>query len=359
MNSGLNLVTGATGFLGSHLVERLVREGQSVRVLVRPCSDTSFLDRLDVEKIVGDLTDASSAERACRGVEVVYHAAAKVTDWGPWQDFHRHIVEATDHLAHAACEASVRRFVHVSSVSAYADSGGANQTLDEAAPLGDDARRSDHYGRAKALAENHLWQLQEREGLPLTVLRPAWMYGPRDRVALPRFHRLLTAGRIRILGDGHNLLSTAFVGNVVDACLLAAANKRALRQAYNCSSDGPITQREFLNLWSDAFGCARPRRSVPYRLAYWAAFACECAGHLVGRQTPPPITRHSVGMLGRRPYFPTDKIQQQLGWRPAVSYREGIDLAARWYLEQLQGSLNRELLSQQTDTDEACVRRNL
>ncbi len=335
MTSGLTLVTGATGFLGSHIVGRLVRDGQPVRALVRPSSDTRFLDQLGVEKITGDLTDPSSAERACAGVEVIYHAAAKCTDWGPRREFEKHVVQATGNLAHAARQASVRRFVHISSVSAYANPGGKNPVLDETSPLAERTQRWDHYAHAKAQAERDLWRLHERGDLPLTIVRPAWIYGPRDRAFVARFHRLLTRGRVCVLGDGSNLISTIFVGSVVEACLLAAACERAVGQAYNVSSDGPITQREFLHFWADAFGCPRPARSVPYCLAYWAGLLCECAGHLLRWQAPPPITRHSIAMLGRRPYFPTDKAREHLGWRPVTSYREGIDLTARWYLDQL------------------------
>jgi nucleoside-diphosphate-sugar epimerase len=333
MTAGLNLVTGATGFLGSHIVERLVQEGRPVRVLVRPSSDTAFLDSLGVEKVVGDLTDPVSVERVCRDVETVYHAAAKVVDWGPWDEFRKHIIEATDTLAQAARRASVRRFLHVSSVSAYEGYGRPDRTIDETAPIIGRTDRWDYYGRAKAQTERNLWMLYEQGVLPLTVVRPAWIYGPRDRTALPRFHRMLTTGRICLLGSGRSLVSTIFVGNAVEMCLRAATDERAVGQAYNCSSDGPITQRDLLGLWAAAFGVPAPRRRVPYCLALWAGIACEGAGHLLGRRTPPVITRHSIRLL-RRPYFSCDKARQQLGWQPAVSYPQGIALTAHWYLEQ-------------------------
>ena len=337
---GVHLVTGATGFLGGHLAERLVRNGCRVRVLTRSSSDTTLLDRLDVEKITGDLTEPSIAERACRGVDVVYHAAGKVVNWGPWSQFERDIVEATRNLARAAQRSSVGRFVQISSVSACEYSGRKGLVCDETSSLVERMRCWDHYGFAKAQAERELWGLYDHGGLPLTVLRPAWIYGPRDRVIVPRFHRLLATGVLRILGDGRNLVSTISVESVVDMCLRAAVDPQAVGQAYNCSSDGPITQRELLDLWADAFGCPRPAHRVPYSFAFGAAFACECAGHLLRRRTGPPVMRRSVEMLGRRPYFPTDKAQKQLGWRPAMSYREGIAQAARWYLDD--SNLRRE-----------------
>ncbi len=335
----MNLVTGATGFLGSHIAEQLVKSGQQARVLVRPTSDATFLDTLPVEKVVGDLSDRASLERACEGIEVVYHAAAKVSDWGPWGQFRRDTIEGTRNLAHAALRASVRRFVHVSSIGVYGNVSGDDAILSETAPLGRGLYRWSYYGRAKVQAENDLWRLYEEQGLPLTVIRPAWIYGPRDRAIAPRLYRFLTRGWISLLGDGRNAFYAVFVTDLAHACLMAADNERAVGQAYNCADGRPITQQDFLGLWAEAFHCSPPRRKVPYRLAMTAGFVCECAGHLFRIRRAPLITRHSIWVLGRRVFFPTDKIRQELGWSSRVSHQEGVKCAAEWYLDQLE--LNR------------------
>jgi len=332
----VNLVTGATGFLGSHIVERLVMEGSAVRVLVRPTSDTRFLDRLPVEKVVGDLSNRTGLDRFCEGMDVVYHAAARVSDWGPWAAFQRDTVEATRNLAHAAHKTGVRRFVHISSVGVYAPRRGEGLAIDETSPLGGGDRWS-RYRRAKALAEEVLWALHRDDGLPLTVMRPGWIYGPRDTTILPRFHRVLTAGAVRILGDGQNRISAIFVGDMVEACLIAAGNDRAVGQAYNCTGEGVITQQTFVDLWADALGCPRPHRRIPYGVAMSAASVWEWMGRLVGRRTPPLITRYGVRIMGRFVHFPADKARLELGWTPKVSYEEGIRLTAQWYLGHLQG----------------------
>src|SRR5215212_8475441 len=117
--STCHLVTGATGLLGSHIAEELVRAGKRCRALVRPSSDTCFLRSIGVECVPGDLTDEASLLAACRGAEVVYHAAAKVGDWGTKAEFERDTVRGTEHVARACLQAAVRRLVHVSSTSAY------------------------------------------------------------------------------------------------------------------------------------------------------------------------------------------------------------------------------------------------
>ena len=132
----IDLVTGATGMLGSHIAERLVGTGRRVRVLVRRSSDCEFLQSLDVEFIEGDLTDPRACASAVRGVDVVYHSAAKVGDWGRWREFQTGCIDATRNLAEAAVDAKVSRFLHVSSTSAYGHPAEGGSPIDETAPMG-------------------------------------------------------------------------------------------------------------------------------------------------------------------------------------------------------------------------------
>jgi len=330
----MDLVTGATGLLGSHIVEKLVEAGRNVRVLVRASSDTRFLNELGVEKVVGDLTDSASVAEACKDVEVVYHSAARVGDWGPWDEFQKHTIEATDIIARAAQKAGVRRFVHISSISAYGNPNGKNLVIDETAELGAHLHRWSYYSIAKVQAEKNLWRMHREAGFPLTVIRPSWIYGVRDRTSIARFHRMLSSGKIKILGKGDNRLNTVYAGNVADACLLAAEKDIALGQAYNCSNDGMITQKEYLNQWAEAFDCPVPTRRVPFWLAYSVAFDCELIGHLIRQKKPPFVTRYSVWLMGRGVYYPADKAREQLGWKSRVPYDQGIKMTAQWYLDQ-------------------------
>ena len=126
-----------------------------MRVLVRPGSRTEFLEELGVEFITGDLSDPASCAAAVRGVEVVYHAAAKVGDWGPWEEFRVGVIEATRNIATTAVEAGVGRFVHMSSTSAYGHRVEGGPRVHESAPLGQDVWRLwDYYTRSKVEAEH-------------------------------------------------------------------------------------------------------------------------------------------------------------------------------------------------------------
>ena len=178
--------------------------------------------------------------------------------------------------------------------------------------------------------------MHQDEKFPLTVIRPSWIYGPRDRTSIARLHRMITTGKIKILGPGNNRLNTIYAGNIADACLLAAHNDDALGQAYNISNDGEITQLQYLSKLAQAFDAPQPKRHVPYWLAYSLGFDLECLGRLLHRKKPPFITRYSVWLMGRDVFFSAEKARQQLNWQSRVTYDQGIQLTAQWYLNQLK-----------------------
>ena len=329
----MDLITGATGLLGSHIAEQLRRAGRPVRALVRPASDTGFLDALGVEKAVGDVTDPHTLANAMRGVETVYHAAAQVGDWGPWSRFVAVTIDGTRNMLAAARDAGVKRFLHVSSISAHGHPDGDGLVLDETAPLGVNLHRWSYYSRAKVQAEQLAWQAWRDGKVPLTVIRPSWLYGPRDRASLPRLIRAIRAGKGKLIGSGTNRLNLTYAGNVAEGCILAATSENALGESYDLSNDGVITQAEYLNKIAECIGAKPVARKVPYRVARTAAFLMELFGHALGRKKPPLVTRYVVWLIGRKCFFSADKARTQLGWKPTVGYDEGIETAVKWCLD--------------------------
>jgi nucleoside-diphosphate-sugar epimerase len=327
------LITGATGLLGSHLAERLVAQGRQVRALVRPASNASFLDTLGVEIVRGDLTDASACLRAVREIDTVYHCAAKVGDWGRWSEFQTHCIDATRVLANAAAAAGVGRFLHISSTSAYGHPADRLEPIDETEPLGQNLWVWDPYTRSKVESEQILWELSGARGLPLTVIRPSWLYGERDRTTVARLVERLREGRVPLIGRGDNPLSAVYAGTVADAAILAARDPGSAGEAYNITNHGRITQAQFLTFFADASGAPRVRRRVPYRLVYAAAFLLEAQGRLTRRVQPPLISRYATWLMGRSLEYSTEKARTRLGWKPAHTYPESIERSVRWYLE--------------------------
>ncbi len=330
----MNLVTGGTGLLGSHIVEQLRRRDRPVRALVRPGSDTAWLREQGAELTEGDVADAASLRRACEGVQCVYHSAARVGDWGPWAEFQAITIDGTRNLIEAAAEAKVERFIHISSISAYGHVNGIGLELDETAPLGQCLSRWSYYSRAKVEAEALVWEAHRQGRIRATVIRPSWLYGPRDRATIARMVTNIRAGKAKLIGGGDNRLNLVYAGNAAEAAILAADSEHAVGEAYNCSNDGEITLRGYFDAVADAIGEPPVSKTVPYWLAYRAAFLFECIGHLTGRKRPPLVTRYSAWLMGRRSYFKTDKARNHLGWESTVSYEEGIPMTVRWYLDR-------------------------
>ncbi|MGE0480333.1 MAG: NAD-dependent epimerase/dehydratase family protein [Phycisphaerae bacterium] len=333
----MNLVTGATGLLGSHVVEQLRKQNRPVRALVRRGSDRSWLESQGVEFAEGDVTDPASLAAACRGVHVVYHSAARVGDWGPWEEFQRITIDGTQYLVDAAIAAGVRRFVHISSISTYGYHTD-EVIVDETAPLGYKLYKWAYYSRSKIEAEQRVWQAQRAGKIETTIIRPAWLYGPRDRTTFPRLVRMLQEGRAKILGRGDNRLNVVYSGNVAEACILAADSPAAVGEAFNCSNDGEITQMQYFDLLARACKAPAVSRHVPYKVAYTAGFVLECLGHLFRSQKPPFITRYAVWLMGRRSYFSSEKARRVLGWKPTISYEVGVPLTLEWYFRNSQSA---------------------
>jgi nucleoside-diphosphate-sugar epimerase len=334
----MNLVTGGTGLLGSHIVEQLCRRGRPVRALVRAGSDVSWLRTQPVELVEGDLTDPPSLERACAGASTVYHSAARVGDWGPWEQFVRISIDGTRHLLDAAADAGVRRFLHISSISAYGHVDGPGLVLDESAPLGRNLARWSYYSRAKVAAEELVWQANRAGRIDVTVIRPSWLYGPRDRTTLGRIIDAIRRRKTKLIGDGNNRLNVVYAGNVAEGAILAAESDIARGQAYNCSSDGVITQAQYLNAIAKAIGEPPINKRVPYGVVKGAAFVFEVVGHLIHQKKPPLVTRYSAWLMGRRCFFECEKIKTQLGWKSTVPYDEGIPAAVDWHLRRHAGA---------------------
>lgn len=328
----MHLVTGATGLIGSHVVEALRGRGERVRALVRPGSDADFLTGQGVEVVRGDLHDPASLPPALREVDLVAHCAAIVGDWGPWALYRRGIVNTTRNLLAAAAAAGVRRFVHVSSINVYGHPRlRPGQWVSEADPLGQHLWWWDYYCRAKVLAEE---QVRGYAG-EWTIVRPSWTYGRRDRNSAPRLLAALQRGQAMIVGRGDNALNILHASEVADGVVRAAASTRAVGEAYNLSSPGMLTQREFLDGMTDLLGLPRVTRHIPFGLAFTAGFLSEAFGRLFALSRP-VLTRYAVSLIGRTTRYRIAKAGDHLGWEPHIHPLDGIREVMAWLVEQEQ-----------------------
>src|SRR3990172_6004758 len=323
------LAAGASGFIGSHIVERLVAVGDSVRALVRPTSDASFLRELGVELAHGDITDPASLPPAMDGIEAVYHAAAAVTDWGPWWLFQSVTIEGTRNVLEAAALAGVRRFLHVSTDGVYAHSY-LGKPMTEETPLETRFAWWDYYRRFKLAAERLAWQYHAEGRLAVSAVRPGIVLGERDRVTVPGLAAYMRGKGAVCWGAGHNRLPCVYAGDVAAACLLAVASPQAAGQPYNVVSDEPATQRDLLQAIAEGAGLAAPRRSAPLPLVYAVALTMEVTCVATGRRWEPPLRRMPVTMLAAEYLEDASKARRELGWQPGVPMREAVRRCVEW-----------------------------
>lgn len=323
------LVTGGTGFLGGHLVERLVRRGDKVRVLVRSTSNLTLLRSLGVELATGDITDAASVKIAASGVDAVFHAAALASDYGPAGKFRRMNVEGTQNVIDACRDERVPRLVHVSTQSvvfAFDDHLGT----DESHPV--PARHRDPYSATKAEAERRVLAAH-RGALFTTAIRPHLIWGPRDTTFLPRIEALARRNQLILVDDGRQQVSLSYVDNVVDALLLGAERDGAGGEAFFVVDREPVGMRRFIASLCEATGVPGPKGSVPYGVAFAAGTMLEGIWKLLGKETPPPISRYGVAVIGRNMVFRWEKAHRLLGYSPAVDFEAGMRRIAAWRAE--------------------------
>ena len=320
------LVTGANGFVGSMLCRKLVERGDRVRGLVRRTSDLSLIADLPVERCVGSLDDWESLNAAACEVDVVYHLAGAVSDWGTLDHFRRINVEGTRHVLEAAVANKVARLVYISSTAVH---GFPNaQDMDETWPQ---PEMPFPYSRSKQEAEALALGYHGRGDIQVVVVRPGDIYGPGDRVVLQRLSGLLEAGAVPLIGGGAGLGALTYVENLADGLILAGTVEHAAGEAYIVTDGIKLTWREYAEKLSSALGAPSPRLSIGPTVARALASLLELAYGLLGVRSRPPLTRYLVEHMTTDYHFCIDKARRELGYVPRVGLDEALERTAAWY----------------------------
>jgi nucleoside-diphosphate-sugar epimerase len=323
------LVTGASGFLGGRLAEMLVERGEQVRVLARGSSDLRHLSHLQIQTVRGGLDDATALADAVRGVRVIYHCAACSTDWAPIQTYIAANVMGTQSLLDAAVRAgSVERFVHVSTTDVY---GYPRVPCDESAPRRDVGLP---YNQTKIQGEEAVWRAHREHGLPVTVVRPATIYGPRGKDFVVEIAKMLREKMMLLIDGGRARGGFTYVDNVATAMMDAAASSVTVGRAYNITDGTGATWRAYTNALADALGYSRPWLALPFPVAMALGRTMEIPHGLLKLQARPLLTRHAVYLLGRDQEFPTARAREDFSFAPQVSFAEGVERSAAWVRSQ-------------------------
>ncbi|MFE7029801.1 aminotransferase class I/II-fold pyridoxal phosphate-dependent enzyme [Streptomyces sp. NPDC057621] len=319
------LVTGASGFIGGHLTRRLTEHGHRVRVLVREGSDRSAFAGLDVEVATGDLSDPESLRCATSGVRHVYNCAGLSADWGPWEEFRRINVDGSRNLVEAAHRAgTVERLLHLSTTDVY---GYPVTPCDESAEPRDIGLP---YNRSKVLGERAVRQAAERTGLPVTVVRPVSVYGPRSKDFVIEIATLLLSRQMVYVRGGAVPAGLVYVGNLVDGMIAACASDTAVGKAYNMRDPDPTTWREYVEALARGLGVKPPAFSLPTPVARGVATVSERVYGALGIKSRPVLTRHAVHLFDRDQSYAVDRARDDFGFKSEVGFEEGIELTLAW-----------------------------
>ncbi|MDP1579237.1 MAG: NAD-dependent epimerase/dehydratase family protein [Candidatus Didemnitutus sp.] len=331
-------ITGASGFIGGKLAERLLADGRSVRVLARrPLPE---LARRGAEVVPGDLHDRAALDRGCAGAATVFHVAGRVGVWGPAADFFRVNVEGTRCVVAACQRAAVPRLVHTSSPSVVFN-GGDLAGVDESAPLCTEAPCA--YPTSKAAAER-LLRAANSPTLATVSLRPHLVWGPGDQNVVPRVLALARRGRLRIVGAGRNLVDCTHITNVVDAHVLAEqalarchllGDKSTARdprgRAYFITNGEPVVLWEWINELLRGLDLPPVTRHVSLRRAYAAGAVLEAVWRVLPLTGEPPMTRFVAKELATDHWFNLGAARRDLGYAPQVTMAAGTaDLLAHY-----------------------------
>lgn len=326
----LMLVTGATGLVGSHVVERALRDGWRVRALVRSPSTATLLRDWGVEMFPGDFADPHTVGPAAAEATVIVHCAAKVGDWGAVNEFRKVNVTGLAALLDAAERSGrLKRFVHVSSLGVYEARDHYGTDEDEPpSQTGIDA-----YTLTKREAEQLVLQRGER-GLPAVVVRPGFIYGPRDRTVLPRVIERLKSRQFAYLGSPDKLMNNTYVGNLVEAIDLAIHRDNVCGKIFNITDGRLVTKREFMETIAREAGYALPTSVVPLWFAKALAGYLEGLYRVLGKQEAPLLSSARIKFLGLNLDYSIDRARRVLGYAPETDFAEAISVTMRWFREQ-------------------------
>ena len=269
----------------------------------------------------GGFFDAAALRRAVDGVSEIYHCAGCSTDWAPWRQFHEGNVLAVEALLGAARECStLRRLVHVSTTDVY---GYPECACSEDGPVRDVGLP---YNRSKVMGERRVWE----SGLPVTIVRPASIYGPYGTAFTADFAAHLRAGSMAVIGGGRSRAGLAYVDNVAAGMMAAASSSNTVGKAYNLADGTGVTWRGYVDALAGALGVRRAWMNLPAGVAWGLARAMEAAGGMgLGR---PMLTRHAVRILSRDQEYPAARAREEFGYRAEVGFEEGVRRSAAWVL---------------------------
>jgi nucleoside-diphosphate-sugar epimerase len=320
------LVTGGGGFLGSAIVKRLVERGDRVISFSRRFYPE--LAAMEVKQIQGDISDKTAVEQSFKGIDLVFHVAAKPGVWGDYVTYYRTNVIGTRNVIAACKQHNVSRLVYTSSPSVVF-SGTDMEGVDESVPYPE--KYHAHYPKTKAMAEQSVIAAGD-EKLKTIILRPHLIWGPKDNHLVPKI--IERANRLVRVGDGKNLVDTIYIDNAADAHIQAAdrleKNHNLSGKVFFVSQDDPVPLWEMVDNILKAAGLAPVQRSIPRNTAWMIGIALEFLYKTFKIRGEPRMTRFLADELSTAHWFDISAAKNDLGYVPKISMEEGLLKLERW-----------------------------
>ncbi len=318
------VVTGCSGFLGGEIVRQLLQRDCEVVGLSR--RETADLVRAGMTHHRGDLLDTEYLARVIAGADVVIHTAAVAGVWGSWQHYFDNNVVASRNVLQACQELGVSQLIYTSSPSVTFD-GNDQRDVDEAEPYPETWMC--HYPHTKSIAEREILAADQPGGMRTVSLRPHLIWGPDDPHLIPRVLQRARSGRLRIIGDGSNVIDTVHVINAAAAHLdamdaMQTRPDQAAGRAYFITQDEPVNCWDWIGKLCRVNGVDPPTKSISFAAAYRIGAVLETVYRLTGRTSEPPMTRFVASQLAKYHSFDITAAKERLGYRPRIDMDAGL-----------------------------------
>ncbi len=321
------LVTGGAGFVGRHLIERLLDDGHEVSTIDLPSPVLDEISKQGVQTHSCDLAQAEQLDPCFVGCDVVYHIAAFASPWGPRDKFFAVNVNGTKNVINAARKAGVRRMVQVSSTSAVFDGYTPHEMVDET--LEYPIKFLSPYSESKSLAEQFTLMANCKEFQTVSI-RPHLIWGPRDQTFLARVIMHAKKGPIFHLAGGKTMTDVTYVTNLVDALVLASTSDKAPGNAYFITNGQPISYGDFIDRILEIFKLPATKGSIPGMPAHYFGAVTEGVWEVLGLKREPLLTRYKVAELIRTHTYKLDKARRDLDYEPRVDNEQGFRELEKW-----------------------------
>ncbi len=319
------LITGATGFIGGHLVKETIKRGNQVRIMVRPGNPAYAQLKKDGYDIVScDISDTRAVEKAADNMDIIFHCAASVTDWAPKKIFESSTVEGTQNICMAAAKADVKRLVHVSTNDVFGYK--SEEIIDESYPL---SPWNEPYPDYKIKAEEICWLFHREQGLPVTMVYPCWVFGENDYTLTADLADAVIK-KDMIFWQRKASFYPVYIENLVDLMMIIAEDERAIGNGYIAHDGESTTLQEFCDRIAETLEVEPVTRYIPYPVALFAAKAMETIWTVLQIKKRPLLTTYLIKCFGSHHRYSIEKAEKELGWTPKISFEEGMARTMHW-----------------------------